>query len=292
MSRSVKAWCFTVNNPQEPYATAIPFDQSNCQCLVYQCERGENGTVHLQGYIEFASRRTIAQAKLYPGLERAHLERRRGSKAQAIDYCSKDDTRIDGPWIFGFVGNTAGKRSDLRVFVSAVADGLSRDDLIDEFPDILAKYPRFVDKVFERARIRALPATVFQPREGWQSTLWTTCCTTPDPRSILWYYDAVGNTGKSWFANSCPNAYVITGGKHADIYYAYNFEPVVIFDWPRDHEDRFPYGVAEAFKNGYFLSTKYEVKRVRFEVPHVIVFSNFYPDRSKLSNDRWEINEL
>ena len=248
--------------------------------------------MHLQGYIEFASRRTIAQAKLYPGLERAHLERRRGSKAQAIDYCSKDDTRIDGPWIFGFVGNTAGKRSDLRVFVSAVADGLSRDDLIDEFPDILAKYPRFVDKVFERARIRALPATVFQPREGWQSTLWTTCCTTPDPRSILWYYDAVGNTGKSWFANSCPNAYVITGGKHADIYYAYNFEPVVFFDWPRDHEDRFPYGVAEAFKNGYFLSTKYEVKRVRFEVPHVIVFSNFYPDRSKLSNDCWEINEL
>lgn len=234
----------------------------------------------------------MPQAKLYPGLERAHLEKRRGSKNQAVDYCTKPDTRIDGPWVFGELGNTAGKRSDLSVFVSAVADGLSRDDVIEKFPDVLAKYPRFVDAVFERKRVQGLPEQVFTPREGWQQELWTTLCTEPDPRTVIWYYDSTGNTGKSWFAINCPGAYVITGGKHADIYYAYNFESIVIFDWPRDHEDRFPYGVAESFKNGYFLSTKYEVKRLRFRVPHVVVFSNFYPDRIKLSQDRWEINEI
>ena len=229
---------------------------------------------------------------MYAGLERAHLEKRRGSKSQAIDYCTKSDSRIDGPWIHGDIGPQAGKRNDLKVFVQAVADGLCRDDCFDQFPEFLARYPRFVDSVFERRRIKQLVAPLFNPREGWQQTLWNTLVTVPDPRSILWHYDSAGNTGKSWFANSCPNAYVITGGKHADIFFAYQFEKIVIFDWPRDHEDRFPYGVAESFKNGYFLSTKYEVKRVRFEVPHVVVFSNFYPDRSKLSNDRWEIYEL
>lgn len=289
MSRSVKAWCFTVNNPVEPY---LSFDSTHVQCLVYQLERGESGTPHLQGYIEFTRRRTISQVKQYTGLERAHVERRLGSKEQAINYCTKDDGRIAGPWLFGELGNTAGKRNDLKVFVDAVSNGLNRDDIIDEFPELLARYPRFVDAVFERKRVKELPTPDFRPREGWQQSLWTTCCTEPDPRAIIWYYDSTGNTGKSWFANSCPNAYVITGGKHADIFYAYKFEKVVIFDWPRDHEERFPYGVAESFKNGYFLSTKYEVKRVRFNVPHVIVFSNFYPDRSKLSQDRWEINEI
>jgi hypothetical protein len=292
MSRSVKAWVFTVNNPIEPYESAVPFDESILQCLVYQLERGESGTLHLQGYVEFVARRTIAQAKQLVGLERAHLERRAGSKAQAIDYCTKDASRVEGPWVFGNIGSSTGKRNDLKVFVDSVTNGLNRDDIIDEFPEVLARYPRFVDHVYERTRIRSLIAPVFEPREGWQSNLWTTCCTVPDPRAVLWYYDSAGNTGKSWFANSCPDAYIVTGGKHADIFYAYKFEKIVIFDWPRDHEDRFPYGVVEAFKNGYFLSTKYEVKRVKFAVPHVIVFSNFYPDRIKLSQDRWEINEI
>ena len=158
--------------------------------------------MHLQGYIEFASRRTIAQAKLYPGLERAHLEKRRGTKNQAIDYCSKSDSRLDVPWLHVDPGQGAGKRNDLKVFVDAVANGLSRDDCFNQFPEFLARYPRFVDSVYERHRLEQLATPVFNPREGWQQTLWNTLVTVPDPRSILWHYDPAGNTGKSWFAIS------------------------------------------------------------------------------------------
>jgi len=52
---------------------------------------------------------------------RAHWETRQGSQAQAIAYCSKEDTRVDGPWEFGEV-KTQGTRSDL-VEAKAILDG-------------------------------------------------------------------------------------------------------------------------------------------------------------------------
>ena len=36
-------------------------------------------------------------------------------------------------------------------------------------------------------------------------------------------------------------------------------------------------------------NTKYETGMKLFNSPHLIVFSNFYPDTDKLSADRWKI---
>jgi len=118
--------------------------------------------------------------------------------------------------------------------------------------------------------------------------------TTPMRRKVKWYFDANGNVGKSHFCRTYRDRngqrpYVVTGGKHADIIYAYDYQRVVFFDFPRSMEERVPYEVLEAFKNGYFLSTKYEVRTVRFSVPHVVIFANFLPDTTKLSADRWDI---
>lgn len=131
-------------------------------------------------------------------------------------------------------------------------------------------------------------------REGWQIDLSNYLAEDADPRKIIWYYDNTGNSGKSYFSTrfKAKTSYLVTGGKNQDIYYAYNYEQVVFFDLPRAKQDYVPYDVMESFKNGYFLSTKYECKPVRFNVPHVIVFANFYPDTSKLSMDRWEIKQI
>jgi hypothetical protein len=291
MSPSARCYCFTVNNPD---ASSYPqFNEYLLKCLVYQLEQGESGTPHLQGYIEFTSRRTLSSAKSYPGLERAHLEIRRGSKTDAITYCVKDDGRLDGPWRFGDLESDSGKRNDLKQVADVVRDGASYDDVFEGYPQIVAKYPRYVEQLFERRRILELPPLqTFVPRDGWQSELFESLAETPSERQVFWFYDATGGTGKSYFAAQYPGSYIITGGKMADIYYAYRFERVVFFDWPRDAEDRVPYSAIESFKNGYFLSTKYEVKRVRFERPHVVVFSNFMPDTTKLSLDRWIINTI
>lgn len=134
----------------------------------------------------------------------------------------------------------------------------------------------------------------FEPRDGWQSELVSYLQEAPSNRTIVWYYDGIGNIGKSFFATSYRDrsVYLVTGGKNADIYYAYNYEEVVFFDLPRSRSESCPYDVMEAFKNGYFLSTKYECRPVRFKTPHVVVFANFMPDTSQLSFDRWDIREI
>ncbi len=68
--------------------------------------------LHLQGYVEFRQKVRLSQLQTYmPG---AHWEERRGTQAQARDYCRKEDTRISGPYEIGeFVEQERGQRNDL-----------------------------------------------------------------------------------------------------------------------------------------------------------------------------------
>jgi len=90
------------------------------------------------------------------------------------------------------------------------------------------------------------------------------------------------------------DVYYITGGKQQDILYGYENQSVIIYDLARTYADNLEhiYTTIENFKNGMYLSTKYESKQRYFKVPHIIVMANFKPDLSKLSNDRWDILEL
>jgi hypothetical protein len=225
---------------------------------------------------------------------RVHVESANGSAEQNRVYCTKPEGRIAGPWEYGtMIGK--GQRTDLKKFVEASAlEPLTEQQLIEEFTEITAKYPRFVTRVLAFYREASVATVPFTPLNGWQSDLHDYLQTRPDRRKISWYYEPTGGVGKTTFVHgfSIKSKYVITGGKHADIYYAYNYEEVVFFDLPRDMEDKVPYSVMESFKNGYFLSTKYECRRVKFNVPHVVVFANFLPDRTKLSEDRWDIQEI
>lgn len=115
-----KSWCFTINNPNG-YRPA--FNGELTRTLCYQLERGENGTEHLQGYIEWKSKRTLSGSKRLLGNDGAHLEVRQGSRKQAMEYAMKEDTRIDGPWCFGDMEmETQGKRRDLVNFRDSVME--------------------------------------------------------------------------------------------------------------------------------------------------------------------------
>lgn len=87
-------------------------------------------------------------------------------------------------------------------------------------------------------------------------------------------------------------AFYISGGKTADIALAYAQQQLVIFDFARDQEERVNYHCIEKFKDGLIWSPKYNSKTKIFRPPHVLVFSNFEPDRTKLSADRWDVHHL
>lgn len=301
---SAKNWCFTYNGSTNESVlergtsleTALSGPHLIHEILytVFQLERGSTGTSHLQGYSQFSSRRTLASIKriMDPYLPNAHWEKAKGTAKQNHTYCTKSDTRLSGPWEIGTM-KSAGKRTDLEDFVAAMKQKtLTTDEIFDQFPSIQARYPRFT-RDYQRRCKRIQPGP-FEPHPGWQTDLVSYLHSPSDPRGVRWYYDSLGNTGKSYFGSNYAFGlgYVITGGRHADIFYAYDFQPVVFFDWARAAEETFPYGVVESFKNGYFLSTKYESAPVKFQPPHVIIFANFAPDKTKLSHDRWTVIDL
>lgn len=138
MSQS-KSWCFTWNNPTLSAAQVWHImEDKGATYLVFQRERGEHGTAHYQGYVEFKTR------KLLTGLKKVnneiHWEVRRGSQAQAIAYVQKDDTRIKGPWEHGEKAITnQGKRSDLEDAAELVRNS-GVGAVAEEMPSTFIRY--------------------------------------------------------------------------------------------------------------------------------------------------------
>lgn len=122
-----RRWIFTLNNPQENEHATLELG-GHARAAVWQLERGLNGTLHIQGYVEFS--RPMRLTAVRGVLPRAHWEQARGNAQQCADYASKDDTRVDGPWKLGKIGGESGKRSDLEVVAQAVLqDGAKPSDV-------------------------------------------------------------------------------------------------------------------------------------------------------------------
>lgn len=134
------AWCFTLNNPDmTPEALGATMAPVSSYYL-FQEERGDSGTPHFQGYIEFPNNKTLPFVrKLIP---RAHWERRRGSQQQACDYCRKEEGRVSGPFEHGAAREVAqGKRSDLLEAIEAHREGGIKR-VREDHPEVFIKYSR------------------------------------------------------------------------------------------------------------------------------------------------------
>lgn len=258
-----RGWCFTLNNP-DPSAQKIieVFNETDCVKFAFQLEVGKSGTPHFQGFVYYKNPRAFSCVKQL--IAKAHWEKMQ-SLQDSIHYCmkpwpnclcehcSKGSDRIDGPWAKG------------------------------------VKIP---------AEIKILSPTEMK---WWQQDLTLMLASTPDDRKIVWYYDPIGGAGKTSYAKfACIKMGAIyVSGKTADVKYALTQKinsgvtvPIVIFDIPRTMEKFISYDAIESVKNGIFFSTKYESGMCIYPIPHVIIFSNFYPNEEALSEDRWDIRTL
>lgn len=128
-------WCFTWNNPpsEQPW-TSCP---SGVRLLAYQVERGAEGTKHIQGYIAFSSARTFSSVKRFLGSDTIHVEIAQSNEQKCVDYCTKEDTRVSGPYIYGELAKP-GQRTELQ---EAAAVLLRSGKLSEVDPALLLKYP-------------------------------------------------------------------------------------------------------------------------------------------------------
>ena len=82
-----KRWCFTLNNYKVEDIKGISSNSSINEYIIGE-EVGDLGTPHLQGYIEFKTKKR--PMGVFKEFNNIHWEKCKGTKAQNIEYCKKD----------------------------------------------------------------------------------------------------------------------------------------------------------------------------------------------------------
>lgn len=122
-----------------------------------------------------------------------------------------------------------------------------------------------------------------------------------DTRTIHWYWEKVGNIGKSFLCKYIVLTYdvIICDGKKDNIFNQVNMmlesgkvPRIILLDIPRSAGDYINYGAIEQLKNGMMYSGKYEGGLCIFPSPLVIAMANMPPDITQMSKDRWSIVQL
>lgn len=135
--KSARSWCFTINNPSDSDYSQLSDLQQHVQFqyMIYQLEK--ESTEHIQGYVQFRS--SIRRKQVSGLLTRASLRPARGSQSQNISYCSKSETRLSGPFVFGTPKNQ-GKRTDLDEVISDVKQGRTIHQIALDHPKQFIHY--------------------------------------------------------------------------------------------------------------------------------------------------------
>lgn len=233
----------------------------------------------------------------------------KGTDEQAIGYAKKyDDSREK--WSMGIIPDPKqGKRSDIDLFKDKVMNGVIKcyDDALDEASSLCVRSKQFVlDYLAKHGDPPArMPAgTVLRV---WQHLLVEFLKSPPDDRTVIFFVDRIGNSGKSWFTRYagelCAPKFVnvIPPGRAQDTCTQVDVRAdIIIMDIPREitadpEKKRVQYHVFEQIKNRRVFDSKFQsrTKILKEEGVHLIVFTNEFPVYDgTLSEDRFKVYEI
>jgi hypothetical protein len=250
-----------------------------CRDWCFQVETYEN-TDHKSEHYQITLRWNIRvrhttllnylQAELEWQRSSIHLERTIGTWEQSIDYCTKLDTRVDGPYYSKTLKPLYSyNQKDIDFLNEKDKRYPWQEDLLDEIFDVFPSM--FKD---------------------------------PDDRSIYWITDRKGNSGKSKFVKficvNNDNATKISFGNTNQLRSSViSGGPKVCYfiDMPRTRgEDEYISSLLSAIediKNGFVTSSMYgNNSQLVMNPPHIVIFSNESCPKEALSSDRWIVYEI
>lgn len=147
--------------------------------MVWQLEISpETGKAHIQGYAEFDSPYRMNRIKEILESSSAHIEKRKGSRDQARNYCMKKESRIIGPWELGiFETGKQGARNDLKEISDAIKQGANFKECFEINPGACLRYPKGIDRAIN----------VFEKKQMIEKKV-----------TVLWGPTGTGKTHKAW----------------------------------------------------------------------------------------------
>lgn len=190
--------------------------------IIFGFEEGKNHTPHLQGYVEYENAVGLKRVKRDIS-ERAHVEKRRGTKKQARDYCKKD-----GNWWEHGEFTTQGERTDLEEIADSIKEGKPLSLIAEEYPGQFIRYGRGIQNY----------ALTVKKSEKWRDV------------EVIVYWGKTG-TGKTRKAMAEESVYKLNANTNGTLWFdGYDGEKTLVLDdfygWIRYGElltllDGYPY---------------------------------------------------
>lgn len=157
---------------------------------------------HIQGYCECKSQQRFKAVQSYLPTG-THIEKRLGTQEQAIAYCMKLDTHIEGPFTLG-TAHKQGKRNDIQSFVNDIPNH-TEIEIVEKHPECYVKFTRAYDRIKQ----------LYLEDRNWKTEVF-----------VYWGPPGSGKTRKVF--EECPNVQPVQFINNFII--GYNNEEDVLFD--------------------------------------------------------------
>lgn len=259
-SQRARRWCYTINNPKHDYdAHLTHMFKLDTKGFAFGYEKGETGTLHIQGYIEWANPKSLSATKKWLG-DNAHVEIAKFNRMTNVNYCIKD-------------------KGNLKKWFTTWESHMDRRNkvIIENYQNI--KWKNWQNEILilceKLERNRSI--YFYIDREGNKGKSFLT-------KYIYCKYNCLICNGKCNDILNGVKTYMDTYKKDPDI---------VIVDIPKCSDGHFSYAAIEMLKNGLAYSGKYEGGIILLnKSPLVIIFTNDEPNMDKFSKDRYIIKYL
>ncbi len=248
ISPAVK-WCFTHNNYDnktiEFYSSMI---KEKCKVGFFSKEVGEEGTPHLQGYIEFKKKSRPCSANLFAS--HGHWEKSKGTLKENFDYCMNSEDKGRGQeraFTFGRVPKEL-KCLKMNEFLNWQKQALTlyNENINDD---------RHIIWIFG------------DPEIGKSAFV----------RYMLIKHEII-------LASSGKYRDIINLVFNQDL----ELDRDIIFDIPLEAQGKVSFQALEKIKDGMIVNTKYEGGFKVFNPPRIMVFANSEPEyEGKIARDRF-----
>ncbi len=175
-------WILTINRDAEAFYSELENTVREVNSIRYLCgqlEKGEQGHVHFQGYIQFY--RTTRRSWIMNNLVKCDARVQKGTNDQARNYTRKQRTRVAIWKEAGQFAKGRGSRTDISGLYELAKDtNMSLQAIAEEMPSAYMKYYKAV------AHIKTLPALIAPwIREGLKVTV---LYGPPDSGKTYWAY--------------------------------------------------------------------------------------------------------
>lgn len=255
-----RRWAFTINNPTEVeranlivLGTSIGSEGAKLIFIMGQLETGKEGTPHFQGYLELKRRQRMGGVKKVLDCQRAHLEPAKFSAEVNIEYCSKEEGRLEPGIMYGkFV--IRGQRTDIEDLHHDLQRGRNNAELWDDNFGQMLKYHKAVD----RYRLSRLTK---RTEKGQVIVLYGP----PGTGKTRYAYELAAELGSEVYRPTCPN------GSGLLWWDDYAQEKVVLLD---DFYGYLQWTVLLQLLDRYAIKIQSKGGSIPFNSPRIVITSN------------------